>query len=967
MIEPASITTTDPSLGDGVESAPVEATPIDLSASAPVVATEHAPEALPEPPLTAAPADLAPDQAALLGPTELADTASDGAKEPVETLATEQPEQTPETALFDAALRPSDTEPALAQLDSLPPCAADAVAVAAPRATDSAAPELVSALAAFADSGAPTTADDALELTTALAASVDSDAPRTAEMLPAVPDAPPPSAALPDAVERGFEFQRLSSLLSAPATTRVALIVGGAGVGKTRMLRQLIDLAREQSDCWIFEARCSPEGDRAYNGFDTIMAQLAAQLERASEEQRAALTVPLANPSLIRMFPMLAAHPRSGGEAVAVQRRFIDALLAFRRFWLQLGETRRVLICLDDCQFLDRDALRLLQALVCGEFGPKLLIALAYRSQPDAPEWLSAKLDHVEHEASGRSLRLDLKRVPQRTAPAPRELARRVDVAALSDAAQSASDPSALLQAARNASDALSLELAADLYQRALERHPENAQHWLADVAQAQSNAGRLEQAAQSWLALARSSQDRKHAQHCELEGAAALLHSGHEPEGRALLESVLRDCGMRWPRLPWLTSTFERARVLLGPLLSAPNAGPPRNDAAVRRFDALWAAAKEVVLLTPMAGDALSVQALREAVSLGDPSRLCWALGYEAALEANVGGPYMHRRARTLEAQVSRLAEQSGQTFDAAYARSVRGVVAWFAGRWRSSEDALRDALRLYDQSADASAHERHVLESFLVGALEAQGKQCELAALLVELRIGAEQTGHVHASAMCRLADASLPALARDQPLLAIANADAALSGFANDDFTPLRFQHCVVTVSARLYAGHHSQAFQQIEQLFRRSARAYFLRLDAVGVMLRQLRARAALAMTQQSTAADAEQLRRLAAKEAAEIAGSDSAQARGLERMIRASLACLAADRELARQLCAEASEAFERADMTLMREIARRQHALLTRDTAQRARELEQSAAFFRHAGIQNPVALTRAWFPVPTP
>jgi hypothetical protein len=253
------------------------------------------------------------------------------------------------------------------------------------------------------------------------------------------------------------------------------------------------------------------------------------------------------------------------------------------------------------------------------------------------------------------------------------------------------------------------------------------------------------------------------------------------------------------------------------------------------------------------------------------------------------------------------------------------------------------------------------------LVGALEAQGKQCELAELLVELRIAAEQTGHVHASAMCRLADASLPALARDQPLLAIANADAALSGFANDDFTPLRFQHCVVTVSARLYAGHHSQAFQQIEQLFRRSARAYFLRLDAVGVMLRQLRARAALAMTEQSTAADAEQLRRLAAKEAAAIGSSDSAHARALERMIRASLACLAGDRELARQLCMEASDAFERADMTLMREVARRQHALLTRDTVQRARALEQSAAYFRQAGIQNPVALTRAWFPVPMP
>ncbi|HEX4351269.1 MAG TPA: hypothetical protein VHZ95_00120, partial [Polyangiales bacterium] len=414
--------------------------------------------------------------------------------------------------------------------------------------------------------------------------------------------------------------------------------------------------------------------------------------------------------------------------------------------------------------------------------------------------------------------------------------------------------------------------------------------------------------------------------------------------------------------RAPWITSTFERARVLLAPRRATE--GSRRDPADRRRFDALWAAAKEVVLLAPTAGDALSVHALREAIQLDDPSRLSWALGYEAALEANIGGSYLQRRARGLEAQVCRLAAESGEAFDHAYARSVQGVVAWFAGEWRAAETALRDAIHLYARLPNPSAHERHVLESFWVGALEAQGKLPELNALVAELRIAAEQTGHVHAIAMCKLSAASLPALARDRALDAIADADAAISGWSNDDFTPIRFQHCVVSVSARLYAGHAAQAFSQIEQLWQRTSRNYFLRLDSVGVMLRQLRGRAALALARESSASEAERLKKIANKEAAAIGGSRSLHARALERVIACGVASLSGDRDLARRHCAEALAGFDLAEMPLMREIARHHHAELIEDAMERRRARERSDAFMKHVGVENPSAMARSWFPI---
>jgi hypothetical protein len=951
--EPAQLETIEASPADTIETAHLD--PITAVRAA-AVEFPPAPSPEPMPPIAAntptqhiAPAEpfaqletapAAPLAAALVDAEEPVSVVSElrlidrSATSPHTAQALVQPEPIQTLPMFDEVLAPRELEQALAPLDFVPAAASPnwPAGPALPRAT-------------AAESGVR-----ALQL-------------GTAQSAPDQP-APPPDVA-PLSAAQSAQLARLETLLTGPARTQLVLLLGAASAGQTRLAVELAERTRQRADCLVFEARCAAKPDQPFNGFASLMSRFDAQLAGLPAEQREACAALREHPSLLRMFP----HASGGTppvpaleEAHDPQRRFIDALLAFRRLWLQLAETKRVLICLDDCQFLDRDALRLLQVLLCGEFSPKLTVLLAC-SRPTVPDWLMAKLERIQQDATLRSTRVDLRPDEDQPSPAARSAAQPDDSAAISGVDSNA-DPAGALAEARRASEALALELAADLYRRTLERHPESARQSLAEAAQAEQSAGRLEDAARSWLALARSSPDRTEAQRFELAAASALLHSGREQEGRALLESVLRDCGVRWPRLPWLTSTFERARVLLGPLLSAPVVGP-RSEQVGRRFDALWAAAKEVVLLTPTAGDALSVHALREAVQLGDPSRLSWALGYEAALEANVGGPYMQRRARALEAQVTLLAEQSGQTFDAAYARSVQGVVAWFAGEWATAELALREALRLYDRSANASAHERHVLESFLVGALEAQGKHAELATLLVDLRIAAEQTGHAHALAMCRLAEASLPALLRDQPLAAIASADAALSSFANDDFTPLRFQHCVVTVSARLYAGHVSQAFQQIEQFWRRPGRAYFLRLDAVGIMLRQLRARAALAMTQHSAAADVERLRKLAAKEAAAIGSTASPHARGLEHVIRSSLASLAGSRELARQHCAQAIEAFDTADMALMREVARHQHAMLTNDLALRARELAQSGAFFRRAGVQNPAALTRAWFPVP--
>jgi len=86
---------------------------------------------------------------------------------------------------------------------------------------------------------------------------------------------------------------------------------------------------------------------------------------------------------------------------------------------------------------------------------------------------------------------------------------------------------------------------------------------------------------------------------------------------------------------------------------------------------------------------------------------------------------------------------------------------------------------------------------------------------------------------------------ALADDQAEEAIARADALLAAWPAPGFTSPNFHHLVATVQARLYLGQVWEAWEQICEAWPHLEREGFLRLDCIGTLLRDLRARVALA--------------------------------------------------------------------------------------------------------------------------
>jgi hypothetical protein len=628
----------------------------------------------------------------------------------------------------------------------------------------------------------------------------------------------------------------------------------------------------------------------------------------------------------------------------------IDAHLGLRALFKQLCAHKRVLLLIDDAHKLDADTLAALRALLTTPVVPGLHVLITLDSSALPADAFSALLD----VSASRTIELDplearSSRPPERT-PEPQP---------------EAADAESLVIEAQKASDALALQRAADLFERALQASQPPAPALLHQAALAHALAGRLRDAARLWLSLARCTSEPSQAQHYELEAGACYLRAGDEEQGVSIMRGVLRSVGLHWPRTPLLTSTVERARSLLRQSLP-PTAlkAPEHNTGHAQRFEALWGVAKELVLIAPDVSDALSARALREAQAAGGRSQLLWALGYEASSAANVGGVFMQRRAASLNSQVRELADASANAYDLAYASSVEAVVSWFQGDWSEAEHRLRVALQAYSCVESATSQERHVLGNFLIGALEAQGKLFALRDVIAELRLSALQTGHSHALAFCELSAAGVLELAQDRPLEAIERADSVLSTYgASSGFTPLHFQHFVATTNARLYAGHHAQAYQQVEQAWQQLRRTHLAQLEGVAMMVHQLRARAALALASHSIDHEAERLRAQAQKLANTLGRSSLPHALALRHVIEANAAMLSHHRSSAEAHCLRASELFDVAGMPLYREAARMARSAAGEGIEARI-DATQSWSLLAQAGVQDPARFAAAWFPV---
>jgi hypothetical protein len=188
-------------------------------------------------------------------------------------------------------------------------------------------------------------------------------------------------------VGRDAELDRLREAAEAvgDGQTVTVLVHGPSGVGKSALVDRFLSELREDDDTVILRGRCYEHEQVPYKAFDSIVDELAGLLARRSNEEVEPL-LPRDVGSLSRLFPVLQrvraiaapALPSPPVRDPKESRR--RAFAALRGLLGRLGERRRLVLCIDDLQWGDRDSGRLLRELMHPPSSPRLLLVGTYRS-----------------------------------------------------------------------------------------------------------------------------------------------------------------------------------------------------------------------------------------------------------------------------------------------------------------------------------------------------------------------------------------------------------------------------------------------------------------------------------------------------------------------------------------------------------------------------------------------------------
>jgi hypothetical protein len=384
-------------------------------------------------------------------------------------------------------------------------------------------------------------------------------------------------------------------------------------------------------------------------------------------------------------------------------------------------------------------------------------------------------------------------------------------------------------------------------------------------------------------------------------QAAVHSLRAGALEDGLTRLRDVLRAFGVSPPSggaAAMARAIFGRGMVIVRGLefRERPAADVPAETLA--RLDALWGASTTLSMIHHAEADAYGVAHLREALEVGEPSRVVRALGYEAAFEATIGGPRLQRRALSLLDRMDRLVASTDAPYDRAWATATRGTVLWMQGDFAGSLAQVRPAQRAFLEECRGASWEAAVCTHYSLSALRYVGRIAELCRYVDEKLQDALERGDRFVEVGVRLRG-SFATLLRRGPEAAEAEAEAAIASWAGEGFGTQRYYHLVAVVEARIAQGRGEAAWAAVDAVWGDVEKAQLLRIGVVGAELRGLRGRAALAAGRVGPARD----------EARRLLKSPVPFAPPMGRALLAGVAALGGDATGARAQLAEAVPGF----------------------------------------------------------
>jgi hypothetical protein len=359
-----------------------------------------------------------------------------------------------------------------------------------------------------------------------------------------------------------------------------------------------------------------------------------------------------------------------------------------------------------------------------------------------------------------------------------------------------------------------------------------------------------------------------------------------------------------------------------------------------------------------------------RDAVKLGEPSRMSRALSMEAAFSSLLPQKIFQRRAWTLVGMAEELALRGDDPErDSIFTLGARSIISFYNGRfadtWRLADLAMA---RLREHSPGRTWEEGPWQMWSLLG-LAANGEISELLRRLRALQEDAALREDRYVEQNTSLGGPSIAWLAIDSVDEAEQRANRAI-GWAPREYTAQHYMHYTTMVDCALYREDGLAAWERTLETWPSHSRERFLMLTYIRDDLLRSRGRAALAaslalgrtgrtaVSGQSAAA----LRAIALKCAREMKRHELDFALGFALLIESGVANVEGRRSTALLSLKGAIEAFDRGDMRLYREVARYCLGHLQRDEGGRE-QLARASRWLGEQGVRNPERLAASIAP----
>jgi serine/threonine protein kinase len=487
------------------------------------------------------------------------------------------------------------------------------------------------------------------------------------------------------------------------------------------------------------------------------------------------------------------------------------------------------------------------------------------------------------------------------------------------------------LMAARRARDVLAFNEAARFFEMALstgtlEGSERRSVH--CECADVLANAGRGYRAAGHYTAACAGASSDEQLE-WNLRAAEQLLYSGHVDRGLAICGHVLEQVGIRSPkprRYP-LDLLLRRVRLRLHGIRWRERSPAEISRSTLLKVDTCASVATGLALIDVARGAALQTTGLLLALRAGEPRRIARALAMEAGYRSTAGIRAEHRAEHLLEL-ARELSNRTGDPRSIGLTWVMSAACAWNMGRWSECYNRARSARGILQDRFERLTWERDTACIFEIDALRWMGKWSIMQTILPELIEDARHRGDLYAESILQMHGGSCSALAGDQPTRA-RDGLKILERWSNTGFHVEHLIELHNQVEIAMYLGNGREAFDLVARRWPALNASLLMRVQALNIQMRSLRARAALsaAAVEPDSSSRSSHLR-IARAETRRMARQGAGWGCAIAELIGGCIDHLSGQPERALHRFASAEQMSQSAGMLLHEAVARRCRASL---------------------------------------